>query len=355
MKIYFLLIIFLLSGAPLWAQETEPTQTTTVEATQDEKSEDDHSHGHSHQSRPDGHAPIGVMGDHMHKKGEWMFSYRYRMMEMDGSLNGSSSVSDQAVLAAYPVAPTAMKMNGHMFGVMYAPTDDVTMTLMLPVMDKSMDHVNRMGKTFTNAISAGLGDVRVGALVKLWENDNHHLHFNAGISLPTGSTNVRTTTPAGPNHLLAYPMQLGSGTFDLMPGMTYTGFSDDWSWGAQAMGTIRMGKNDYDYAFGNVGELSVWGARKWNDHVSSSLRLYGSTWGDVRGRDYRLPAANFMAPPLDPTLRAGSRLDLLVGLNGNIGNGHRIGIEGGVPIAQSLDAYQLKTVWTLTAGYQYSF
>ncbi|MEL7333685.1 MAG: hypothetical protein AAFN12_15670 [Cyanobacteria bacterium J06560_2] len=28
-------------------------------------------------SRPDSHAPIGVMGDHTHEKGEFMLSYRY--------------------------------------------------------------------------------------------------------------------------------------------------------------------------------------------------------------------------------------------------------------------------------------
>jgi len=27
-------------------------------------------------ARPDGHAPISVMGDHTHHKGEWMFSYK---------------------------------------------------------------------------------------------------------------------------------------------------------------------------------------------------------------------------------------------------------------------------------------
>jgi len=33
-------------------------------------------------ARPDGHAPIGVMGEHTHKAGEWMLSYRYRNMFM---------------------------------------------------------------------------------------------------------------------------------------------------------------------------------------------------------------------------------------------------------------------------------
>ena len=45
------------------------------------------------QSRPDAHAPIGVMGDHTHDKGEWMLSYRYMYMNMTGNRVGTDSVS----------------------------------------------------------------------------------------------------------------------------------------------------------------------------------------------------------------------------------------------------------------------
>ena len=38
-------------------------------------------------SRPDGHAPISVMGDHLHKKGEFMLSYRFMQMRMEGNLS----------------------------------------------------------------------------------------------------------------------------------------------------------------------------------------------------------------------------------------------------------------------------
>lgn len=34
--------------------------------------------------RADGHAPIGVMGDHLHKTGEVMLSYRFMHMDMGG-------------------------------------------------------------------------------------------------------------------------------------------------------------------------------------------------------------------------------------------------------------------------------
>ena len=42
--------------------------------------------------RPDSHAPIGVMGDHTHKQGEFMMSYRYMFMEMRPNYIGTDQV-----------------------------------------------------------------------------------------------------------------------------------------------------------------------------------------------------------------------------------------------------------------------
>ncbi|MEO0773508.1 MAG: hypothetical protein AAFZ04_10040 [Pseudomonadota bacterium] len=56
-----------------------------------------HSNGHSHSGneplRADGHAPIGVMGDHRHATGEIMLSYRFMRMDMGGNQVGSSNLS----------------------------------------------------------------------------------------------------------------------------------------------------------------------------------------------------------------------------------------------------------------------
>ena len=40
------------------------------------------------------HAPIGIMGDHFHNKGEWMFSARYVGMSMADNLIGSRKVTE---------------------------------------------------------------------------------------------------------------------------------------------------------------------------------------------------------------------------------------------------------------------
>src|SRR6056297_2085707 len=90
--------------------------------------------------RADGHAPIGVMGDHIHKTGEVMLSYRFMHMDMSGYRSGTNGLSPEQV-AATPnrffgmpgqppnirIVPTSMTMDMHMFGAMYAPSDRLTL------------------------------------------------------------------------------------------------------------------------------------------------------------------------------------------------------------------------------------
>ena len=40
----------------------------------------------------DSHGPISIMGDHIHKKNEFMFSYRLMKMEMNDILNGTKKL-----------------------------------------------------------------------------------------------------------------------------------------------------------------------------------------------------------------------------------------------------------------------
>ena len=43
----------------------------------------------------DGHGPITIMNDHMHKKDELMFSLRYSKMFMNGMLSGTKKDFDK--------------------------------------------------------------------------------------------------------------------------------------------------------------------------------------------------------------------------------------------------------------------
>ena len=79
--------------------------------------------------KPEGHAPIGVMGDHAHDEGESMISYRYMLMDMDGNRSGSHRVGNTEVLSNYMVTPTDMEMHMHMLSFMYVPVEVVRRSL----------------------------------------------------------------------------------------------------------------------------------------------------------------------------------------------------------------------------------
>lgn len=310
-----------------------------------------HTHVHS-----DGDVPIGVMGGHTHEAGGIMLSYRYMEMHMKGNRDGTKRLSNSDVLANYMVTPTSMDMNMHMFGAMYAINDSLTVMGMLPYVTTSMKHLTRMRREFTTR-AQGIGDVKISALYKINNGDGHKLHFNFGISLPTGSIDERDDTPARNNAKLPYPMQLGSGTYDLMPGVTYSVERQHYSWGTQAVATIRLGENDNNYTLGNKVDLSGWIQRKWSRVWSSSVRLNAQSWSDINGAD---PDLNpMMISTADPELRAGKRVDLLVGLSYHASNGafkgNRFAFEIGKPVYQKLDGPQLETDLILTAGWQYSF
>ncbi|MDJ0660201.1 MAG: hypothetical protein QNJ42_12030 [Crocosphaera sp.] len=307
-------------------------------------------------ARPDSHAPIAVMGEHIHSEGEIMVSYRYMLMEMEGSRVGTDDISDEKILEQFPVTPTRMTMQMHMFGMMYGITNNLTLMAMLPYVVKDMDHITRIGRGF-NTDSEGIGDIKVTGLYQVLNENRQRIHFNAGVSFPTGSIEARDRTPAGPDQLLPYPMQLGSGTLDLHPGITYLGQTDEWSWGSQIIGTLRLGTNSNSYKFGDQIMLTAWGAKKWSDWASTSLRIKGRNWGNISGKDSRLNP--LIVPTADPTRRGGTQIDIGFGLNlfvpeGDLRTG-RLAIEFEVPIYRALQGPQLETDWQLTAGLQYSF
>lgn len=300
------------------------------------------------------YSPVSVMGSHTHSRGSIMFSYRFMQMQMDGMREGTDDLTDADVLQDFMVTPTRMSMQMHMFGVMYAPADNLTLMAMLPLVKKNMDHVTRMGVRFTTG-SEGLGDIKISGLYVLRGGGHHQIHLNAGVSLPAGDINEKDDTPAMANAVLPYPMQLGSGSWDLLPGITYTGHDEAFSWGAQAMATVRLHDNDNDYRLGNRLDLTAWGSRKITRDISGSLRLKGMLWGDIEGEDARLNPR--MVPTADTGLQGGKRIDLLAGVNlsssHGFSRGHRLAIEVGVPLYEDLDGPQMSTQWLLSAGWQY--
>lgn len=89
------------------------------------------------------------------------------------------------------------------------------------------------------------------------------------------------------------------------------------------------------------------------ERVSVSGRLALGRIKNIGGADSDLNPA--MVPTADPSRRAGTRVDALVGANALIGGGHRLSLEFGYPILQDLNGPQLETDFVGTIGWQFSF
>ncbi len=226
-----------------------------------------------------------------------MLSYRFMTMAMKGHRQGTQSLSAEDVFGlGYDIAALDMTMDMHMIGMMHAPTDKLTLMAMVNFVEKEM-HMTRKpahgmghmgghggmmmggmagghgghgghGGSFSHA-SSGLGDITVGGLYKILDANRQRIHLNLGIGLPTAGVEEKEH-----GMLLPYGMQLGSGTWDLKPGITWLAQCDDFSLGAQAMGTVRLeNENDAGYALGDKLDVTAWAARKLNESISASLRI----------------------------------------------------------------------------------
>jgi hypothetical protein len=296
---------------------------------------------------------INVLGTHLHPAGQWMLGYEYMFDNMDGNRDGTRRISDSQVLDAYNASPTDMTMQTHMLTLMYSPSNDLTLMGMLPYIVKSMHHVMRDGTRFSER-TEGPGDAEVHALYTFLSTDNlrHRFILDGGVSFPTGSID---RSMGGLR--LEYPMQLGSGTVDLMPGLTYLGQTDLMAWGAEFHPRLRLGQNGNHYRLGNRYRLSAWGALKLTQSLSLSGRVDAEKWGDIHGADSALDPAD--EPTKDVSAEGGRRVDLMLGLNAYFPKGGfkglRLALEAGAPVYQSLNGPQLQTTWLARVGLQWAF
>jgi hypothetical protein len=207
----------------------------------------------------------------------------------------------------------------------------------------------------------GLGDTELRGIVKI----TRIFAGSLGLSLPTGSID-RSTKMMGMDFRAPYDMQLGSGTYDAKPVLTYNDISDDlnWNWGAQAAYTYHMGENDNDYTLGDAVKLDSWLQRAFGP-ATSWLRADFSSAQRIHGQDAEIQKLLYKSDPMmamkwaptpdaDTSNYGGQRVDGAIGASYRIGPCN-LGVEGGLPLYQDLNGLQLKTKWFLTAGVQAMF
>ena len=334
-------------------------------------------------ARPDNYAPLGVMEDHIHNAGKMMFSYRTLGLAMDG-LRDITDISIEDALDDYTMVPIRMQTRMHMFGAMFAPHDRVTLMAMMNYRNDFMEmqvthrHIPEGYYYQTEdhwLTTAGPGDLRLSALIPFLNTSNTDLRLNAGVSIPTGPINPRFIYSS--NRIIRdphYPMQLGSGSFELRPGLTFAATHGSWSYGVQTRGAIRLNRNSQNYRLGPTIGATLWSARRFNDWLSISLRGAFENWGNVttftsekeresyRHNDtaaIRTTQSDYPSPTMDPNLQGGTRGSLAVGMNfscpdriGGILARQRLAIEFQMPVYENLDVQQMELDWTTAADWR---
>lgn len=318
--------------------------------------------------------PIGIGGGRVIKPGQLMLSYRYMRTQKNELLMGDDGVSTTKVAtmrnhfagspgqpATYRSAPQNMTMQVHLFGAQVGITDNLSAMIGVPYVIKERTAVTFAGPSGTTELgtfeneTSGIGDVAVSALYKLYDDPIHHLHLMAGISFPTGSIREdgKTLQPDGTTsrRRLAYGLQLGTGTYNLLPGLTYWGAYGDWNWGVQAVGQINLGENDEGYTFGDRAYVTGWGGYTLGYGFTTSLRLSQEYTSDIDGNDNSITGAS---PTTDPNNYGGWKTLASLGLNYRVLEGPLKGVTPGVeftlPLYQNLNGPQLSDAWTLFVG-----
>jgi hypothetical protein len=207
--------------------------------------------------------------------------------------------------------------------------------------------------------TGGIGDTGLYALFKVFDEPGQHGHATLGLSAPTGDVGVKyRDTHRVDAGYEDYGMQLGSGTWDFKPSLTYTGQSHPWSWGGQVSGTLRLeDKNKSGYKLGDVFQSTAWGSYSLLEGLSASVRgLYtqeGSIEGEFTGTFNKLG-------PNDYTSNYGGRFwDVGLGLTAVIPRGsfqgNRFAFEWLQPVKDDVNGYQLERKGFLTASWSVAF
>ncbi len=315
--------------------------------------------------------PAGVMISHVHKKNEWMLSYRYMGMGMKGLVSGTASVDKESVFVNYLMAPDDMRMDMHMLMGMYGITHRLTVMAMLNYNSNSMQMSmfdagvhNHPGMGSSQGAmhpmkTSGLGDTRLHALYSFVNRASHQVVASAGVNIPTGSIQKKGggDEMIYANERLPYSMQLGSGTMDVLPGITYLYQQGKITFSAQATAVMRMGRNAAGYTLGNESVFGSWAAYRWLSFFSTSLRVEASDAKRIKGYDESM--YYFSEPSANPYNYGGKRVNVYAGIvlqpKSGILKSQRLSFEYGIPAYQDLNGIQMKQAQTMNASWSMNF
>jgi hypothetical protein len=233
-------------------------------------------------------------------------------------------------------------------------TEDFTFMAMASYLKKDMLLRNVSGATF-NTGSEGLGDTKLSIIDNLNRYGYSGWSTMVTLSLPTGSTSREDNTPLGANTRLPYPMQLGSGTYDVTPAVTYQCQCYGVDVGSQVYATFRIGDGEEDYRLGNQFGLKAWAGKAWTEAFSTGVNLSWVSQSGISGADAKLNPNMVVTADSENTGFNKASLGFDASYKPAILNGLELVGAYEEPIYEKVDGIQMKSQRMLTLGLRQVF
>ena len=323
-------------------------------------------------------APIGVFGVDMPSAGRLVVSLLPSFARLQGNQIGTNSVTPQYIVTNIPSAytpvgthllrlvPDNLAIDSQALTIAYGYSNYLTLVAGTALVEKSvtMQAFKGLAGTIPLGVSVGstegLGDSALAAIVRIYNDPVNRISLNMGLALPTGSTtdNISLLLPNNtiPEKRGFYAMQPGTGTVDALPGISYSGRIDVWSWGVAYRARLPLDNNAQGYHYGDLNELNAWGGYSWLPGLETTFRLNGTVQGAIQGSD---PAIRGYAQGSDPLYYGGRQISTYAGIivSGRYFNlpAAQVGMEAGVPVYQQINGPQLARDWQVNLALRYKF
>lgn len=305
--------------------------------------------------RPDGVAPVGVVGDRLLAPGAIEIAYRFRKVDYEGVQVGTRLVNFADVLDIYATTPFARTDRANDLQLSFGATERLTLLGTASWIERNRSVAD--DEFFFSTNVSGVSDVQLEALFGVWSRDAVQIHLHGGVEIPVGSIDERGDLLDVPDQVLPYEMQLGSGSISVVPGITGQVQNEFGTVGAQVKARLRVNDNDRDYRLGDEVDASMWMAYRVNPFFAFNSGLRYRSWGSIEGVDADLDPTR--DPGEDAVFSGGEYVYLPLGLNvfmpeGSL-QGHRLSVEFLFPVHQSTDAVRLSGDYAFTIGWRKAF
>ncbi|RTL84879.1 MAG: alpha-amylase [Hyphomicrobiales bacterium] len=332
--------------------------------------------------------PIGVFGLDIPAPGKLVLSITPTFSNLSGIKMGTRTVWNEYIVSTVPfflnpqqrvrIIPQNIAARTQIVGLNYGITQDLCVVLNAGMIEKSLEALVFKGTSGIQPLArnypdtAGLTDFNLSGVYRVYHDDINRIQVSLGVSFPTGSNHAIFNNFVLPNGTASdirafYGMQLGTGTYDIMPGIVYAGYLGPWSWGVSYRGRFPLGPNPEGYAWddipqlkpwggftvnpkgymwGDLHELNGWAGYSWIPGFTTTFRVSATMQGAIRGWD---PEIHGPASPANPLFYGGQRVELFGGgtISGKfIGyENWTLGVEAGLPVYQNLNGPQIMKNW----------